>query len=165
LWVASLPAVFRNILVAVDGSAHAERALAEAIDLARSNGGTLTLATVVTGVNSWVVGAAGGMAPPPDLPQLRQAVAQEYEHVLKAAMATVPDDVNSSSVLLEGRPSDALVKQIRAGGHDLVVMGSRGRGEFRSLVLGSVSHEVLHTCPVPVLVVHLPEDAGAPTDS
>ena len=152
--------MFRNVLVAVDGSAHAQRALEEAIDLARSSGGRLTMAAVVPEVTDWVMGAAGGMAPPPDVQQLRGAVGGEYRHILDEAAASVPDDVAMSSVLLEGRPSEAL-EQIRDGGHDLVAMGSRGRGEFRSLLLGSVSHELLQTSPVPVLVVHLPSDDQA----
>ncbi len=153
--------MFRNVLVAVDGSAHAQRALEEAIDLTRSSGGRLTVAAVVPEVTAWVMGAAGGMAPPPDVQQLRGAVAGEYRHILDEAAASVPDDVAMSSVLLEGRPSEALLRQIRDGGHDLVAMGSRGRGEFRSLLLGSVSHELLQTSPVPVLVVHLPSDDQA----
>ncbi len=153
--------VFRNVLVAVDGSAHAQRALEEAIDLTRSSGGRLTVASVVPELTAWVMGAAGGMAPPPDLQQLRHAVADEYRRILDKAAASVPDDVAMSSVLLEGRPSQALRRQIRDGSHDLVVMGSRGRSDVRSLVLGSVSHELLHISPVPVLVVHLPTDEQA----
>jgi nucleotide-binding universal stress UspA family protein len=153
--------MFRNILVAFDGSPHADRALAEAVDLARSSGGRLTLATVVPELSSWVMGAAGGMAPPPDLPQLRDAVHGEYQRILNEAAASVPDDVTSDAVLLEGRPSNALSQQVRSGKHDLVVMGSRGRGELRSMLLGSVSHELLHTSPVPVLVIHLPDDEPA----
>ncbi len=48
----------------------------------------------------------------------------------------------------------ALLRQIEAGHHDLVAMGSRGRGAVRSALLGSVSHYILNHSPVPVLIVH-----------
>jgi nucleotide-binding universal stress UspA family protein len=151
--------MFRNLLVAIDGSPHAERALEEAIDLARSTGGSLTLAAVVPGLPPWIV-APGGMAPPVDIGALEREVTREFQDLLDQGAATVPEDLPSQTVLLHGHASSAIVSQVRKGGHDLVVMGSRGRGELTSMVLGSVSHAVLHESPVPVLVVHLSEDAA-----
>lgn len=52
-----------------------------------------------------------------------------------------------------GDPAHAIVDIAERFGCDLVVMGSRGTGSVRSALLGSVSHEVLHACPVPVMIV------------
>jgi nucleotide-binding universal stress UspA family protein len=150
--------VFRDILVAVDGSAHADRALEEAIDLARLSGGSLTLVTVAPELSTWFLAAGAGLPPAVDLAQLREDLIREYRQMLEQAEARVPDGVGSTALVLEGRVGEAIVRQARAGGHDLVAMGSRGRGELRSMVLGSVSHQVLHDSPVPVLIVHLKED-------
>jgi nucleotide-binding universal stress UspA family protein len=59
-----------------------------------------------------------------------------------------------SAVLSEQPIRVALSRQIAHGHHDLVVMGSRGRGAVRATLLGSVSHYALHHSPVPVLIVH-----------
>ena len=48
---------------------------------------------------------------------------------------------------------DAGSEQMKAGSHDWIVMSSRGRGDVRSLVLGSV-HQALNASPTPVLIVH-----------
>ena len=156
--------MLRDILVAVDGSAHAERALEEAIELARSTGASLTLVTVAPELSGWFLEGAGlppavnpaaGVPLPTDLAQLREQMTRVRHGILERAQARVPEGVKASTVLLEGRVGEAIIERIRAAGHDLVAMGSRGRGELRSMVLGSVSHQVLHESPVPVLIVPL----------
>jgi nucleotide-binding universal stress UspA family protein len=156
--------VLRDILVAVDGSAHAERALEKAIELARSTGASLTLVTVAPELSGWflegaglppVVNPAAGVPLPTHLAQLREQMTRVQHGILERAQARVPEGVKASTVLLEGRVGEAIIERIRADGHDLVAMGSRGRGELRSMVLGSVSHQVLHESPVPVLIVPL----------
>jgi nucleotide-binding universal stress UspA family protein len=152
--------VFRNLLVAVDGSEHAERALAEAVDFAKDTGAALTISTVVPDLSTWALG--GPFAAPLDFVAVHKDMVTAYQEMLDAALARVPDELNPQTVLLQGRPAQALLEQVRSGGHDLVVIGSRGRGGVKAMVLGSVSQEVLHGSSVPVLVVHLPE-ADQPT--
>ena len=147
--------MFRNILVAVDGSPHADRALDEAIDIARGSRARLTIITGAAEPRtaSMIAMASGAAA------ALGPALMQHSERVLRLAVERVPDDVPVTTVLTEEPIRPAIVKRIEQGGHDLVVMGSRGRGAVRSAVLGSVSHFVLHHSPVPVLVVHAEEPA------
>jgi nucleotide-binding universal stress UspA family protein len=59
-----------------------------------------------------------------------------------------------TTVIGRGSPGEAILKRAAEGNHDLIVMGSRGRGPAASALLGSVSHHVLHHGRVPVLIVH-----------
>ena len=141
--------MFRNILVAIDGSPHADLALMDAIDLAKSENARLTLFTAIVPPPAIAYLAPG--APVADLARNAEA---EAEAVLLRARASVPADVPVTTVLTRPPVLRALLRQIVEGRHDLVVMGSRGRGAFRSALLGSVSQYVLHHSPVPVLIVH-----------
>jgi len=144
--------VFRRLLVAVDGSTHAERALHEAIDLAEATKATLTVLVVVPRPSSWLLGSPFG--PAIDVPEIEEQVEREYEKLLDTSVAEVPDDVPVTKLLVRGAAAPAIIEQAERGHHDLIVMGSRGRGEVRSLVLGSVSHHVLQGTAVPTLIVH-----------
>lgn len=62
-------------------------------------------------------------------------------------------DVTVEKVDLEGYPPDTLVEYASEVGADLLVVGTRGRGEIASLVLGSTSHRAIHLAHCDVLVV------------
>jgi nucleotide-binding universal stress UspA family protein len=148
--------VFRDLLVAFDGSSHAQRALAEARDLAQANAGRLTVMTVVPEPSTWALSSGYGAAV--NLDALMAEIELEYQTMLDRALDTMADDVPVNKILTRGPAGPSIVAEARANDHDLIVMGSRGRGELRSLLLGSVSHHVLQASPVPVLVVHVRED-------
>ena len=142
--------MFRNILVGYDGSPHAERALDEAIDLAVASRARLTILTSVPRPQPWVfTGLTAGPAM-----ALTAELSNESEQVLRRARERVPDEVPLTTVLERCPAVAALRRRIREGDHDLVVVGSRGRGPLCSALLGSVSRALQRHSHVPVLVVH-----------
>lgn len=147
--------MFQRLLVPFDGSQHAQRALGEAIDLARCTNGRLTVMTVVPETSVWAL--SGGYATAPNLVDFSEAVQREHQAMLDVAVDGLPDDIPVTKILAHGAAGVAIVEEAAGGEHDLIVMGSRGRGELRSLLLGSVSHRVLQASTVPVLVVHAGE--------
>jgi nucleotide-binding universal stress UspA family protein len=140
--------MFRRLLVAFDGSSHARAALAEAIELAQAHHGRLTVMTVVPESSLWL-GVA--VEVPSNLGGLDASNEREYQTMLDRAVQTVPADVPVTKLLTRGAAAASIVAE--AADHDVIVMGSRGRGDLRSLLLGSVSHAVLHSSPIPVLVI------------
>jgi nucleotide-binding universal stress UspA family protein len=85
----------------------------------------------------------------------------EYQRVLdqhlgrgEALLDSIPvvEGVNYDTDLIAGEPAEAIVNVAKVRDADEIVIGSHGYGRFRS-ILGSVSHEVLHTADRPVVVV------------
>jgi nucleotide-binding universal stress UspA family protein len=146
--------MFKSILVAWDGSEHAKRALGEAVDLARTQDGRLTLLTVAAPLRVWP-----GYVPPVSEADLISAA----EKILAEGEALLPEGVPVSGRTAAGDPGFELVRRAAAADHDLIVMGSRGRGAVRSAFLGSVSHYVLNHTTVPVLIIHDGESESTPS--
>ncbi len=121
--------MFRNILVCVDGSAHAERALSEAIDLAAAERSRLTILTAIPRPPYWACNPVTVAAVEP----LAADLAAEAKATLKAAVDRVPDSIPVTKILTREPIREALMARIRSGEHDLVVMGSRGRARAERL--------------------------------
>jgi nucleotide-binding universal stress UspA family protein len=138
--------VFRSILVAVDGSQTAIAALEEAIELARRDGAWLVLLSVAAPPRWSFTGPP--YAPYPSEQELERGASD----VVERAAALVPADVPLATVVRVGSPAAEIVRRAEEGGHDLIVMGSRGHGLLGTLLLGSVSSRVIRRSSVPVLV-------------
>ncbi|QVJ02369.1 universal stress protein [Nocardiopsis eucommiae] len=142
----------RRIVVGVDGSDDSRRALAFALREA-----SLVEGGAVVAVHSWQVPvpldsaylAAGGWSPPDDLLDSRS-----QEMVTEMVTRVVDDGTEGVAVSVVRSDRDAAEAIVEAGAAaDLIVVGSRGRGSVRGLLLGSVSQGVLHAATVPVAVL------------
>jgi nucleotide-binding universal stress UspA family protein len=144
-----------RIVVGVDGSDGARRALEWAVAEARLRGARLVA------VHTWEMPplgiSAGPFDPPTTLdPDLMQRVASAARELLDRELDAV--DVSGLEVdkLAEPRnPADALLDAGREA--DLLVVGTRGHGGFTGLLLGSVSQQVSHHAPCPVVIVPHPD--------
>jgi nucleotide-binding universal stress UspA family protein len=141
--------MYRQILVAVDGSETAQRALAAALDLARESGGAVRLVHAFE-ASTYL---AGGAYDAGVLDRAREYAAD----ILAAALRTAQDTgVPSDSRLLDS-PSERLGELVagaaREWNADLIVVGSHGRRGVRRALLGSGAEDVLRNSPVPVLTI------------
>lgn len=150
--------MFRNILVSVDGSRHAERALSEAIDIARESRARLTLLTAVMTPPPWAYSPVSAGV----LHSLTAELERESCQTLRAAVDRVPAEIPVTSILSRQPVRKALMGELTSGRYDLLVMGSRGRKAIRASVFGSVSHFALNHSPIPVMVIHADEPPRRP---
>jgi nucleotide-binding universal stress UspA family protein len=146
-----------RIVVGVDGSAHAREALRFALAEAALRDARVDV------VASWEIPplAATGVGMIPAFDLLRAELGGSASEVLARELADVADAAAGVEVeqhVAQGDAAGVLVEA--AGGADLLVVGSRGRGGVTGTVLGSVSRACLYHAPCPVAVVH---DAG-PTE-
>jgi nucleotide-binding universal stress UspA family protein len=144
------PEQLKRIMVAVDGSEQAERALRTAIDLAKILRTELTVLYVMA--LPWAV--YSGNAPLPG-EEFFEGLREEGEKVTAEATALAENGgVRAKSALKEGvgSPVRAITEYAVEERIDLIVVGTRGLGGFKKLVLGSVASGVLHYAHCSVLV-------------
>ncbi|GBE22423.1 stress response protein NhaX [bacterium BMS3Bbin01] len=139
------------IVVGADGSDRSIVALRRAIQFADAWGAQLHVVHVMH-IPSSLLGALSQV--PTDLASLEQAQRQMVWNVIDPVIEGAPMDMER--VDLDGYPADAIVEYAKKVKADLIVVGSRGRGELAALVLGSTSHRIVHISPCDVLVVKAP---------
>jgi nucleotide-binding universal stress UspA family protein len=142
--------VFRDILVAFDGSPAARVAFEQAVDLARTQNAKLTVLTVAPPVGSF--SARAGVDPV----QMREELDEWATRLAREAAGAAPDDVIVHHVARNGHAGEEIVKELGAGTYDLIVLGSRGRGRVESNLLGTVNGYVHFHSKVALLSIQGP---------
>lgn len=154
------PSGHGGVVVGVDGSPSATRATEFAFAQAASRG------IGVTAVHGWVPGFVGGASSDAMWAMDWRATGAEEDAMVAESLAAGRErhpDVDVKVLSVRGKPADVIVDA--SADARLVVVGSRGRGELRGLLLGSVSQAVMHRSHCPVALVRVPRDAEPETDA
>lgn len=133
-----------HIIVGIDGSAHSINAYHWALDESRRRGADLTA------LFAWetpLIGIPGAF----DRDELEKA-AQKYLNEQLDGQDADTAGVTVHRVVAQGDPSSSLLEACRQSEAEMLVLGSRGRGGFAGLLLGSVGQECAANAPCPVLI-------------
>ncbi|MGI9147355.1 MAG: universal stress protein [Chloroflexota bacterium] len=139
--------MFRKLVVPLDGSELAERALPYAVRLARAGQGRISLVRVALAPPSMNIDGTGWDG------DQREAIG-DAEQYLAAVAGKLQDRVQVDTVVPYGRPAAQLLHQVKELEANAVVMATHGRTGLAHLLYGSVAESVLSQSEVPVLLVH-----------
>jgi nucleotide-binding universal stress UspA family protein len=144
--------VFTSILCPVDFSAHAERALGYAMDLAALTNAHLTIVTVIDPLLDAATHASGhGEA-------LAAQTQQELHDLLERVSGTARAAERPAVAVVVGDPAEQILSQAEECDSDLIVMGTQGLEGAKRFVFGSTTEKVLRESRVPVLAVPSPPE-------
>lgn len=141
--------MYKQILIAVDGSDTSNLAVQEALKLAKEQGAKVLLLNVI---EPFVHAATEAMV------DLTDAFRREGEEILTAALQRARESgVDAKNVLIDAggrRVAAVIVDEAQKAGVDLIAMGTHGRRGIEHLVLGSVAEGVARRTTVPLLLIH-----------
>ena len=144
--------MYKHILVATDGSQHAERAFSHALGLAKNLGAKVTVVTVTAPLE--LTSVDGVVLTPPtedyDTWQEQQAAVALNQAKAIAAIAGITAEMRH---VVNRQAYRGIIDAAYSEGCDLIVMSSHGRSGVSALLLGSETQKVLTHSTTPVLVV------------
>jgi nucleotide-binding universal stress UspA family protein len=133
------------IIWASDGSEHADRALDYARGLAEASSARL----IIVHVKEIIAGRAGGYPVQVDEEEVEQKIQGQVKDLKDAGLNVSFEEHGTTA----GGAAHAIADAAKEAGADLIVVGTRGQGPISGLLLGSVTHRLLHVAPSPVLAV------------
>ncbi|WP_110642988.1 universal stress protein [Salinicola sp. CPA57] len=146
----------QRILVPIDGSTSARKALEHACLIQCATQARIHLLHVPeVPVAKDALGAMVGASPADYTPEKGRLTGERLLAEAWLAVGGGSDEVTYH--VEEGRPAHVIVQLATDLGVDMIVMGSRGQSNLKSLVVGSVSHKVSHVAPCPVITLHVPD--------
>lgn len=149
--------MYRKILIPTDGSACANHAVAEALELAKALGAEVTFLYALE--NPLTTGTASPEALPYSAQLWEDLKAMANEALESATGAAKAAQVKSTAVRVDNRAPVQAILEAEAD-HDLVVMGTHGRRGFNRWMFGSVAEGALRRAKRPFLLIRSDEAKG-----
>ncbi|MEO5606521.1 MAG: universal stress protein [Polaromonas sp.] len=152
--------MYKRILVPVDGSQTATKALQSALQMAKESGGQLRIIHLID-ANAYMSSSDGFVSYPGDLPgSMRDGGHKMLEEAADLAKVIgVPAETHLFDSF-DGRLADVVCDDAKAWNADLVVVGTHGRSGIGRVLLGSGAEQILRLAPVPVLVIRSGEHSS-----
>ena len=151
---------FKKIMIATDGSTCSELAIDKGIEFARLCGGTVYAVHVVSSASLFSMnqGYSDSMGMNPDFVPMYEEMHEAMEKQGHQALNYVKGlgeikGVKVESVLLDGNPSDELIRYAEEEKMDIVIMGTLGKTGLDRFLLGSVAGNLVRHSKIPVMVV------------
>ena len=147
-----------KILVCVDGSQQSLKGIEEAVKMALGcNISEVAVIHVIEkniNVPAWGEGYHYSAVELERIAKMDDVRKEEGKKILAKAVETFKEsNISAKSIFREGHPAETIAKVASEDGYDLVVLGSRGLGGLRKLLLGSVSNAIVQEVKANVLVV------------
>jgi len=152
--------MIQKILIAIDGSKSADKALNFALDLAEKYSvAELALINVFSRVSELGMLSYPSVATeyaPSSMETYYNELKTLHEKILEEAVTKAKNqkpNMNITTTLVEGHPASKIVDVAKLGKYDMIILGHRGLSGIREFVLGSVSHRVSHDAECTVIIV------------
>ncbi|WP_071394966.1 universal stress protein [Bacillus tuaregi] len=140
--------MYNRILVAIDGSEQSEKALKSALKFANERYSKVTVMHVKKNITIYETMSSEVVD------EMYSEMKKEADKLFNHAKALAEDyGVEIETYYVIGEPSTLIVKMAEEGNYQLIVMGSRGLGGIKGIMLGSVSQRVTQLSHCPVLIV------------
>ena len=143
--------MFNTILVALDGSDHANNALKTACSMATSNDSDLHLVHA-SEFRPFIMGSASVVSVP-SRDTLRELGEKLLNEAASRAKHSYGGEINLHNMVEDTPPANSILQKAEDIGADLIVVGSLGHSDLAGLLLGSVSHRICHHAKCACLVV------------
>lgn len=135
----------------VDGSEISYRALDAAIFFSEKLGSNITVMHVMEDIPISYIESQKLLN---NMLEISAACKQQGQDILSKCSETAKNKgLMVNTILLKGNPASIILDFCRKGNYDLIIMGNRGIGKIREVILGSVSSKILHNSPCPVLLI------------
>jgi len=145
---------YKKIMIATDGSDCSRLAIDKGIELARLSGGTVYAVHVISTAYLFPMDGYYFMGMNPYWESIHEALKKQGQQAVDYIKGLGKiKGIKVESILLEGNPSEELIRYADEEKMDIVIMGTLGKTELNRMLIGSVAGNLVRYSTVPIMVV------------